>query len=261
MATTTQLSPQTIKPAVSNRWYFTALAITLIAVSIAGFVPSLVHPVDRRGPVSLLAAAHGLVVFAWQILFLAQSLLIANRRVAVHRQLGFTAGFMLVLIVPLGYATTVAMARRGFDLGGDLKVDHVAHGMYVDPLLGMLFPLTDLTVFALLAGIAIGYRRRKEIHKRLMAFANIMLMPAAVAHLIGHSPRLSSIAPPMTSPLILVPLAVLLASVVWKDYLAARRIHPMTWVLAISLLAWGPLRASLIGPNTAWHKVAAWLIR
>lgn len=261
MATTTQRSLQARRSKVSDRWYFTTLAITPIVASIAGFAPSLVHPVDRRGPVSLLAASHGLLVFAWQVLFLAQSLLIANRRIAVHRQLGFAAGFVLVLMIPLGYATTVAMARRGFDLSGDLKVDHYSHGMYVDPLLGMLFPLTDLAVFGVLAGIALGYRRRKEIHKRLMAFANIMLMPAAAAHFIGHCSRLASMAPPMTSPLVLIPLAVLLASVALRDYLADRRVHPLTWALAMSLLVWGPLRAFLIGPSMAWHQVAAWLIR
>jgi hypothetical protein len=140
-------------------------------------------------------------------------------------------------------------------------MDRHSHDMYVDPLLGMLFPLTDLAVFGLLAAIALAYRRRKEIHKRLMAFANIILMPAAVAHLIGHSPWLSSIAPPMTSPLILIPLSLLLASVVVRDNSAARRVHPLTWVLAISLLAWGPVRASLFGPSTAWHELAAKLIR
>lgn len=188
MAAVAQLSPSTGRSTAIDRWYFTALALTLIAASIAGFAPSLVQPAGRRGPVSWLAAAHGLVFFAWQILFLVQCLLVATRRVALHRRLGFAAGFVLLLMIPLGYATTVEMARRGFDLSGDLKVDHHAHGMYVDPLLGMLFPLTDLLVFGLLAAIALAYRRRREIHSRLMAFANIMLMPAAMAHLIGHSP-------------------------------------------------------------------------
>lgn len=262
MAAVAQLAPTTERFRKIDRWYFTSLASVLIAASIAGFGPSLVDPVNRRGPVSLLAAVHGLLFFAWQILFLVQSLFIATRRVALHRRLGIAAAFVLLLMMPLGYATTVAMARRGFDLSGDLKVDFHSHGMYVDPLLGMLFPLTDLAVFGVLAALALAYRRRKEIHKRLMAFANIMLMPAAMAHLIGHFPRLSSIAPPpMTTPLILIPLSILLASVILRDYCATRRIHPLTWTLAISLLAWGPIRVSLIGPSVEWHRLAAWLIR
>ena len=261
MATVSHAFAQNKIETALDRWYFTALALALIAISIAGFAPSVVATEDRRAPLSMLATVHGIVFFLWQILFLAQSLLIANRRVDLHRRMGVIAGCVLAFMIPLGYATTVTMARRGFDLSGDLKVDRHSHGMYVDPLLGMLFPLTDLAVFGLLAAAALAYRRRKEIHMRLMVFANIVLMPAAMAHLIGHSPRLSSIAPPMTTPLILIPLSILLASVVLRDYFAARRVHPLTWALAISLLAWGPIRASLIGPSTAWHKVAARLIR
>ena len=184
MATVSHAFAQNKIETALDRWYFTALALALIAISIAGFAPSVVATEDRRAPLSMLATVHGIVFFLWQILFLAQSLLIANRRVDLHRRMGVIADCVLAFMIPLGYATTVTMARRGFDLSGDLKVDRHSHGMYVDPLLGMLFPLTDLAVFGLLAAAALAYRRRKEIHMRLMVFANIVLMPAAMAHLI-----------------------------------------------------------------------------
>jgi hypothetical protein len=74
------LTRQRAKPIV-ERWYFTAMAIVMIAVSIAGFLPAIVNPVGRRAPLTLLAATHGIVFLAWLLLFLAQSLLAATGRI------------------------------------------------------------------------------------------------------------------------------------------------------------------------------------
>ena len=88
--------------------------------------------------------------------------------------------------IPLGYWSTISMVRRGFDLSGDLKIDAQPHGEYIDPQNASIFPLTDLPIFAILAGTAIAYRRKPEIHKRLMLFANIALMGAPLAHYRSH---------------------------------------------------------------------------
>lgn len=37
-----------------ERWYFVAMAIVMLAVSMAGFMPAIVHPAGRRAPLSLL---------------------------------------------------------------------------------------------------------------------------------------------------------------------------------------------------------------
>jgi hypothetical protein len=44
--------------------------------------------------------------------------LIANRRPELHRKLGLTSIVPLALMIPLGFATTTALIRRGFDLSG-----------------------------------------------------------------------------------------------------------------------------------------------
>ena len=77
------------------------------------------------------------------------------------------------------------MARRGYDLSGDLRIDH-------DPLYESISPFSNLVVFSVLAVAALIYRQKPEIHKRLMLFANIELMPAPLAHLIGHNPCLAT---------------------------------------------------------------------
>lgn len=72
----------------------------------------------RRAPISPLAAAHGIIFFAWLLIFLIQSSLIASRHLTLHRKLGLVSILILVLMVPLAYTTTVAMVRRAFDLSG-----------------------------------------------------------------------------------------------------------------------------------------------
>src|SRR5271169_1344183 len=124
VTTSYQTSPELRQNVFVERWFFTGMAIAMLATSTAGFMPSLVHTAARRAPLSPLAAAHGIVFFAWLLLFLVQSRLVATRHVALHRRLGLTAVFLLALMVPLAYTTTAAMVRRSFDLSGDLRIDH-----------------------------------------------------------------------------------------------------------------------------------------
>jgi hypothetical protein len=251
MATTLhQTSPELRQKVFVERWFFTGMAIAMLATSTAGFMPSLMHTAGRRAPLSPLAAAHGIVFFAWLLIFLVQSRLVATRHVAWHRRLGVAAVFVLALMIPLAYSTTIAMVRRSFDLSGDLRIDH-------DPLYESIFPFGDITIFAVLVIAALAYRRRPEIHKRLMLFANIILMPAPLAHFIGHTPWLAS----LPAAIVLVPISLFLISAVARDYLLMRRVHPLTLALAIFLFLSGPLRAGLIGPSAAWHHFASWLAR
>jgi hypothetical protein len=249
MATTSyQTSPELRQRVFAERWFFTGIAIAMLATSMAGFMPSLVHTAGRRAPLSPLAAAHGMVFFGWLLIFLVQSRLVACRRVALHRKLGLASVLVLALMIPLAYTTTVAMARRAFDLSGDLRIDH-------DPLYESIFPFSNLLIFSLLVVAALAYRRRPEIHKRLMLFANVELMPAPLAHLIGHTPCLKA----LPAAIIMIPISMFVVAAVARDVLVARRVHPLTWGLALLRLFSGPLEAGPVGSSVAWHHFASWL--
>lgn len=95
-------------------------------------------------------------------------------------------------MIPLGFTTTTAMVRRGFDLSGDQHVDPHPDGQTsVDAPTASVFNLSTLLACIILAVAAIGYRRRPDVHKWLMLFANITLMAAPIAHLVGHIPSLA----------------------------------------------------------------------
>jgi hypothetical protein len=247
-ATSSQTSLEARSNVFGEGRFFTGMAVAMIVLSILAFVPHIVHTSARRAPLSALAAAHGSVFFGWLLLFVIQSRLVARRRVDLHRRLGLAAVFFLALMLPLAYMTTVAMLRRGFDLSGDLRIDH-------DPFYESIFPFGDLLMFSVLVAAALAYRGRPQIHKRLMLFGNIALMPAVLAHFIGETPWLAA----LPAAIILVPIVMFLIAAVVGDYLLARRIRPLTLALASLLFASGPLFAFVIGPSAAWHHIAAWL--
>ena len=241
------------KPSFAGRWFFVGIASIMIATSIAGFLPGIMSP-TRRAPISLLAAAHGIVILAWQFLYLAQSLLVATRHVAWHRRLGLASVALLALIIPLSIATTTTMVRRGFDLSGDLS--DPAH---LDPnpaaaASGSIFFFAVLFTFSVLAIAALLYRGRPEIHKRLMLFANLALMHSAIAHLVGHIPRLD-----IAGLGILIYYTLFLIVPVARDLLVEKRVRAVTAVIAVGMWVSVPIEALVIAPSPSWQRFILWL--
>jgi hypothetical protein len=241
------IDPTTIRR--SEGWFYVTMAIVAMVLTIIGFGPALVDTASRKAPLTLAVGAHGIVFATWLLLFLAQTLLI-KKRFAAHRRLGFVGAVLAVLMVVSGYATSIAMARRGFDLSGELNAA-------ADPLGLLVFQLGDLVSFGVLVGAAVWYRRRPEVHKRLMLLATVgALMPASLVHIIGHSPFLREI----KAPIILIPLAMLLFASAVHDRLTRGRIHPVSLWVALAMFVWANVRAAIIGPSEAWHQFAGWLI-
>jgi hypothetical protein len=237
-----------VRDGQSGRWYFVSMAVVMIVVSVVGFAPSIVNPSRRLGAMTLLLAVHGILFLLWLLLFLLQTILIAARRADLHRRMGIAAIVLLTALVPLSYVVTVQMVRRGFDLSGD-QISRTAP----DALFGSIFNFFAVVEFPLLAGAALVYRRRKEIHKRLMLFANISLMGPPITHFLGHFGLLTAFT-------VLAGLAAFFLSAVAGDYLRTRRVHPLTATLAILLFLLQPIQA-IVGSTVAWHHFAAWLAR
>lgn len=212
-----------------DRWFYIGMAIAAILTAIAGFGPSIINTAARKAPLTPLAEAHAIANIAWLLLFLAQTTLVATRRIAAHRRLGVAASRLAVALVVLGYTTCIAMARRGFDLSGDLNAE-------ADPLgPQFLFPLSNLAEFSTLLAAGYWFRHRAEIHKRLMLLATVGgLMPAPLAHLIGHFPSLRDM-----GAIIVVPFAAFLFASAVYDRVSRGRIHPVSMWGRQRFLSWG----------------------
>lgn len=235
-----------------GRWFYVGMALVMIATSIAGFLPAIIDPATRRGPLSLLAAAHGIVLLAWQLLYLAQSLLVVTRHVGWHRRLGVTSVVLLALIIPLSFATTTAMVRRGFDLSGDILGRAPASISLAAAT--SAFNLAVLFTFSVLAIAAILYRRRPEIHKRLMLFASLALMHSAIAHFVGHM-QIGDIG----GLAIFISYGLFLLTAVARDYLVEKRVRAMTAAIAIGMWVSLPIEAFVIAPSATWQRLAEWM--
>jgi hypothetical protein len=192
-------------------------------------------------PLPPLVHLHGLLFTSWIVLFFTQVTLVAARRTDVHRRLGVVGAALAAIMIVVGFKVAVAAASRGASPPGGPP-----------PLVFLVIPIGDILVFAMLVGAAFYFRRRVEIHKRLMVVATIGLLTAAIARL------------PFAFILANGPLAffgltdlVLLACVLY-DSVAHRRLHPAYVWGGLLLVLSQPLRLAVAGTG-AWLSFARWL--
>ena len=220
--------------------FFVAMAATALLIVVWGFTPTFFLRRPELPPLPALVVAHGVAYTAWTLLFLGQALLVTAGRVRVHRQVGAAGAGLALAMIPLGYFTAIAGARRGHN-----------PARWPDALAFLAIPLVDVAVFGVLATTAVLVRRRPAAHKRLMLLATISLLAAPLGRIpvVGDSPVLTI---GVYSLLALIcPLA---------DWIATRRVHPaFIWgpALVVGTL---PLRV-VLGFSDTWHAVAEWLTR
>lgn len=179
------VSPARTAPAGAyDRTFYSGVALAMALLVFVGFGPTFYlrpifgAPVSVTGLVTMtpLAMTHGVVFTAWVLLFVVQTMLVASRRVAVHRRLGIAGVVLAALMVAVGLATAFAAAARGSAPPG------------IAPLVFLVIPVFDIVLFAGFVLAAVVRRREKEAHKRLMLLAYVSIIPAAVGRLPGVLP-------------------------------------------------------------------------
>ncbi len=123
-----------------------------------------------------LVHAHGILMSAWIALFVTQVLLIARRRPDLHRRLGLAGAALAPLIVAFGSLTVAAAIERRFPEAGPLRFGRI----FVE------FDGLSLWVFGALVCAALVWRRRPDVHKRLMLCATVALLPPAVGRIAEY---------------------------------------------------------------------------
>jgi hypothetical protein len=245
-----------------DRWFYISVALFMILLSVVGFGPSIINQSRRNAPLTPLVTAHGIAVGVWLLLFCAQATLIATRRLAVHRRLGMVAAGLAIVMIVLGYLASMELARRGHDLSGDLMHAFARPGARLPgaPTL-LLFPFAELLNFGVLVAAGLWYRRRPDIHKRLMLLALVPLAGEPIVHFVGYLtgdwPALRGagrIVGPATTLLLLSVSAI-------HDRVSQGRIHPVSLWVPVLLFAWMNLLPFVVLPSSTWREFAAWLIR
>jgi hypothetical protein len=124
---------------------------------------------------TLMVHVHGLVMTAWVVLFVTQTVLVAKHRVDLHRKLGIVGAGLAAVVLGLGVLTIVHSIERQKP-GADAT-------LFME--LFVAFDGISLWVFGALVLAGVLYRQRPEIHKRLMLMAMISLLPPAYGRLIA----------------------------------------------------------------------------
>jgi hypothetical protein len=255
-----------------DRWFYISAGVFMALLSVAAFGPSIVDPSRRSAPLTALATAHGVVTAVWILLFLTQATLVATGRTALHRRRGRLAPALAALLVLLGCLTVVGNARRGYDLSGDIDrgFDNPCANRGcpdgVTPEGAVLFasfalPVTEAFVwFGALAAAGLLYRRRPEVHKRLMLLGVLSLAGAPLIHVVG---RLSVWWPDLQGRAFLVqPLAILLLGASAAHDKATRgRVHPVSLWVPVLRVAWVGLVSAVMFWSDWWREFAAWVLR
>jgi hypothetical protein len=240
------------------RRFYIGYGVFAIAVSIAGFGPSLINQSMRKGPPTPLVLAHGALSFLWLLLFLTQAMLIASGRKDVHRRLGPVGIILAFAVVVVGCWTGIVMQARSYDLSGDLIRTAGVSALTPD---GVLQSLTQFLVFGGLVAAALWFRHRSDIHKRLMLLAIfIPLLGEPVGHLAGHligywpALRIAAVAVAVIVSLIFLALSAI------HDRLTEGRIHPVSLWVPIGLVATVVVMALTLGQSDAWLRFSRWLV-
>ena len=202
------------RPSLSrhDRVFYGGIAIALAFTVFVGFGPTYYFRIFSRspllatgGPVTLLVHVHAMLFSAWVLLFIAQTTLVAQSRIAVHRRLGIAGGVLAALMVVIGTLTALKKAARGEAPAG------------VDPDQFLMIPVSDMVFFAGFVTAALLLRANREAHKRLMLLAYVSIVVAAV----GRFPGVLPLGPPAFFGLAFL---FILAGVIY-DKISRGRVH------------------------------------
>jgi hypothetical protein len=240
MAVNTAAMPSTTR---RTRYFYVGMAIAVAATVFAGFSRTYFLKLHYGSPpLDVLRHAHGLVFTSWVVLFLAQTTLVAARRTDIHRRLGILGAVLAALVIIMGTATAILRAKAGATPIPE-----------VSPLAFLAIPMVDMLVFAILVGAGLYFRRKPDVHKRLMTLATIALLSAPIARLPFS---LLKAGPPAFFGL----TDLFIVAMLLYDLATRRRVHPATAWGGVFIVASQPLRLMLSG-TPAWLAFAGWLTR
>lgn len=225
-----------------ERIFYSGMAITMALVCFAGFAPSyfLRTHLGPPQPLPLLLHVHGLAFTLWIALLVTQSSLIAATKTDLHRRLGIAGGILAVAMVVLGVAVAITRAKQGL----------LAKGSGIPPLVFLAIPLISMIVFPAFIAAALYFRRRVDIHKRLILLGTLEILAAAV----GRFPEIATASPFVlfaVTDLLLIPMIV-------YDYMSRGRLHPATKWGGLFLMV-SQFGRVLLAPTAVWLSIAQWI--
>jgi hypothetical protein len=153
-----------------SRYFYFCMALLFAAIVAIGFSRTVNQNLFHAAiPRPRILWFHAAAFTGWILFFIFQSTLVRTRNVKWHRFFGWFGAALGAVMVPLGITTSIIMGR--FD---------AAQLHQSDPAF-LSIPFLDMLAFGILLALAIFWRKKPELHRRLLFIATCLLLDAPIA--------------------------------------------------------------------------------
>lgn len=230
------------RPMNKDRIFFPAMCVLILVTVWLGFsktyyAAGMIH---AHLP-SPIIQVHAIIFSLWLVTLVVQTGLVGVKKIRLHRKLGLWGFGLAASMVVVGLMAATNSLRRGMS----------PPGSGLDPNVFYIVPVSGILLFAMLVGWACITRRRPVEHKRLIMFASLSILDAA----IDRFPYTITPMSPLTLNLILV--AMLLPMFIY-DLATLKKINRATIVSSLLIVIVLFTRIPL-GMTSPWLKFAAFM--
>jgi hypothetical protein len=150
----------------------------MLAINLVGFGPTLyLRPLFDVPPIPLYLYIHGILGTAWFALLLTQAMLIRNRSFTQHRQLGWITIALATAVLIVGIYTSTNLVPRNLALG-EISPEEINLFSVVTAA-----DTASFIYFPTLIALAVWYRKRMDVHMRLLLMASLGITGPANARI------------------------------------------------------------------------------
>ncbi len=240
-----------VATARSRDRFFISMAVSLLLLLVAGFIPTLfLRGAFEVPPIPGYLHVHGALMTSWFVWIVVQTSLIAQSRTDVHRRIGLFGLLIGAGVVVGGLMATLNVVSRLVEMGVDLDelmffASWVVWGNFA-----------SLVAFSIFVGTAIVFRTKPETHKRLMLLATLSIIGPVLAR-IALWPIFASWIDEIS--FVTAGSLILLAVVVVHDVVKNSRVQRVTAVGASYAVAnvFAPLAISTTGIGNSLIRALA----
>jgi len=227
------------------RRFYTVVAWVLVLIVFAGFAQTYyLKGIYGTPPLPLLVHIHGVVMTLWYALFVIQVGLVASRRIALHRTLGFAGVGLSILVIILGTLVSLGLARQRLLVRPDSTGAAFLLGL-------QLFSV--LLVFGIFVSLGVFFRRRTDIHKRLMTLAMLSVLGPAITRLPLSFVQNHDVSMAIALSIGFVVLCIL------GDTILHRRLHP-AFAWGGALIVGSMVVVAQFAQSQTWIRATRWLV-
>lgn len=242
--------------AVLNRWFYFGMALVATAVVAYGFGRQIEPRLLEGPPRPVVLWVHSILFSFWMAFLIAQSALVRVRNVKLHRTLGWGGAGLATAMTVVGVITSVVMTR--FDLQYlNAHPLFALHGMHSSELARLrlaeqLVSLWNIACFTALFWLAVYWRRKPEMHRRLMLLATCMLL----------APAFSRFPQPFVSRHFYYWVDAVILLGVARDLIVTQRVHKVYyWALPILILGQQFVEHTVLAESAWWMRIASFIVR